>query len=95
MEILIYVANGMNLLGYCMKDILRLRLMMLAAASCLAAYFYCRPEPLMTVVYWNLFYVALNLYQIARLLRARFKSASEGPEAGEEIDGEAAANANA
>ena len=73
MEILIYIANGMNLLGYCMKDILRLRLMMLAAASCLAAYFYSRPEPMMTVVYWNLFYVVLNLYQIAQLLHQRFK----------------------
>ena len=36
MECLIYIANGMNLLGYCMKDMLRLRVMMLAAATCLA-----------------------------------------------------------
>lgn len=68
MESLIYIANGLNLLGYCMKDILRLRIMMLLAASCLAAYFYSRPEPLMTVVYWNLFYVCLNLYQIGCLV---------------------------
>jgi len=92
MEILIYIANGMNLLGYCMKDILRLRLMMLAAASCLAAYFYSRPDPLMTVVYWNLFYVGLNLFQIAQLLRARPGSAIEGARAGEDISGEAPAD---
>jgi len=92
MDILIYIANGMNLLGYCMKDILRLRLMMLAAASCLAAYFYSRPEPLMTVVYWNLFYVGLNLFQIAQLLRARPRTAIEGPRAGEDVSGEAPAD---
>lgn len=78
MEILIYIANGMNLLGYCMRDLLRLRFMMLAAASCLAAYFYCHPEPLMTVVYWNLFYVGLNAYQIARLIRERTSSRATG-----------------
>ena len=64
----------MNLLGYCMKDILRLRLMMLAAASCLAAYFYSRPDPLMTVVYWNLFFVSLNAFQIARIIWERYAS---------------------
>jgi hypothetical protein len=95
MEILIYIANGMNLLGYCMKDILRLRLMMLAAASCLAAYFYTRPDPLMTVVYWNLFYVGLNLFQIAQLLRARLKSAIEEPQVRDGIGGEATVNTNA
>lgn len=72
MECLIYIANGMNLLGYCMKDMLRLRIMMLLAASCLAAYFYFRPEPLMTVVCWNLFYMGLNLFQISRLVAKRF-----------------------
>jgi hypothetical protein len=71
MESLIYIANGLNLLGYCMKDMLRLRILMLAAASCLAGYFYFRAEPLMTCVYWNLFYVALNSAQIARLVLAR------------------------
>lgn len=95
MEILIYIANGMNLLGYCMKDILRLRLMMLAAASCLAAYFYSRPEPMMTVVYWNLFYVGLNLFQIARLVHARLKSVIDESEAGEGLGGEATVDTNA
>lgn len=94
MEILIYIANGMNLLGYCMKDILRLRLMMLAAASCLAAYFYSRPEPLMTVVYWNLFYVGLNLYQIARLLRVRFGNWIAQAEAKGRIRGQATVTQN-
>jgi hypothetical protein len=95
MDILIYIANGMNLLGYCIKDILRLRLMMLAAASCLAAYFYSRPDPLMTVVYWNLFYVGLNLFQIAQLLRVRFGGAVEGCRDGEAIGDRAAGDTNA
>ena len=85
MDTLIYIANGMNLLGYCMKDVLRLRFLMLAAASCLAAYFYTRPEPLMTVVYWNLFYVGLNLMQIGRLLAERFGIGGGRAQAGAKI----------
>jgi len=72
MESLIYIANGMNLLGYCLKDMLCLRVTMVGAASCLAAYFFFRAEPLMTVVCWNLFYVGLNLVQIIRLVWERF-----------------------
>jgi hypothetical protein len=68
MECLVYIANGMYLLSYFMKDILRLRVLTVAAAICLVAYFYFRPEPMMTVVYWNLFFVALNVYQIMRII---------------------------
>jgi hypothetical protein len=41
------------------------------AATCLATYFYCQPEPMLTVVGWNMFFIALNLFQIARVLHAR------------------------
>ncbi len=68
MEWLVYIANGMYLLSYYMKDILRLRIFTVAAAICLTTYFYFRPEPMMTVVYWNLFFVALNVYQIVRIV---------------------------
>ena len=39
------------------------------AAACLALYFATRPEPLWTVVGWNLFFLALNGFQVACLLR--------------------------
>ena len=69
MELLVYIANGLYLLSYLVQDMLRLRLLTLLAAVCLAAYFYARPEPLLTVVCWNVFFVALNLIQLVRLLR--------------------------
>ena len=47
---------------------LRLRVLTLVAAACLAVYFGTRPEPLWTVVGWNLFFLALNGFQIVRLL---------------------------
>ena len=48
-----------------------LRAFALGGASCLALYSYTLPTPLMQVVYWNLFYVTLNVLWIARLLLAR------------------------
>jgi hypothetical protein len=71
MEFMIYVANGMYVASYFMKDILRLRILSVLAASCLIAYFYCRAEPMMTVVYWNLFFVGVNTFQVARIFWTR------------------------
>ena len=67
MEFMIYVANGMYVASYFMKDILHLRILSVVAASCLIAYFYWRAEPMMTVVYWNLFFVGVNTFQVARI----------------------------
>ena len=71
MESLIFVANGMYVASYFMNDILRLRLLTVTAASCLATYFYSLPEPMWTVIGWNTFFIALNLFQIGREVRAR------------------------
>ncbi len=71
MESLVYIANCMYLLSYFMNDMLRLRLLTVAAACCLVAYFYFRPEPMMTIIGWNLFFVALNIFQISCLVRKR------------------------
>ena len=65
------MANGMYLASYFMKDMLHLRVLTVAAALCLVAYFYVRPEPMMTVVGWNLFFVALNVFQITRIVVSR------------------------
>ena len=74
MEILVYMANGMYLASYFMKEMLHLRMLTIAAALCLSAYFYIRPDPMMTVVCWNLFFVALNVFQITRIINARSRS---------------------
>ena len=68
MESLIYAANGMYVVAYFMTDMLRMRILTVIAASCLATYFYCQPVPMLTVVGWNVFFIALNLFQIARVL---------------------------
>lgn len=71
MDNLINAANVMYVLAYFTTDLLRLRLLTLTGAACLAGYFASRPEPLWTVVAWNLFFLALNLIQLARIMHKR------------------------
>jgi hypothetical protein len=73
METLIYAANILYLLSYLVRDILYLRLLTVVAACCLVAYFYTQAEPLMTVIYWNLFFVTLNVLQLTRILWERYR----------------------
>ena len=74
MEALVYAANILYLLSYTVRDILHLRLLTIVAACCLVSYFYNQAEPLMTVVYWNVFFVVLNALQLAFIVRARLRS---------------------
>jgi hypothetical protein len=53
------------------RDILWLRILTVIAASCLIPYFYFQPVPLMTPIYWNLTFTALNSYWIVRLFLER------------------------
>jgi hypothetical protein len=73
METLIYAANILYLLSYLVRDILYLRLLTVVAACCLVTYFYAQAEPLMTVIYWNLFFVTLNVLQLTRILWERYR----------------------
>jgi hypothetical protein len=68
---LIHVANVLYLFAFMMRDVLWLRILTVIAASCLIPYFYFRPEPLLTPIYWNLVFTALNSYWIVRLLLER------------------------
>ena len=68
----------MYLLSYFVRDILKLRVLTVIAATCLIAYFYLRPEPMMTVVYWNTFFVAQNMFWIVRLVMKRRTESSIG-----------------
>ena len=77
MEILIYIANGLYLLSYMVKDILKLRLLTVVAACVLVAYFSLQPEPVASIIFWNLFFVCLNLIQITTIVRSRIRSARE------------------
>lgn len=71
MEYLIHIANVLYLFSYTMRDILWLRVLSVAAACFLIPYFYLRPDPLMTAIYWNLVFVSLNVYWIFRVLLER------------------------
>ena len=77
MEALVYIANVLYLASYFMSDLLRLRLRLLTvtAACVLVAYFSLQPEPMITVICWDLFYVALNMFQIFRIVRCQNQAA--------------------
>ena len=68
MDMLINVANTLYVIAYFTSNMLRLRVLTLVATACLAIYFGTRPEPLWTVVGWNVFFLLLNLWQVSRLL---------------------------
>jgi hypothetical protein len=71
MEHLITIANLLYVGAYFVREVLWLRMLALAGSCCLALYFASRPDPLMNVVCWNLFFAALNAFWIARLLAQR------------------------
>ena len=71
MDTLIHTANALYLLSYLMRDILWLRVFTVIAALCLVLFFLTQPEPLLAAVFWNLVFVALNIYWIIRLLAER------------------------
>jgi len=77
MELLIYTANVLYLISYLVRDILHLRMLTIVAACCLVIYFYCQPEPMMTVVGWNLFFIALNVVQLTRIGIERMRLAQQ------------------
>jgi len=71
METFLHAANVLYLFSYLVRDILWLRILTVIAASCLLPFFYFRPEPLMSAIYWNLLFTVLNIYWIVRLLLER------------------------
>ena len=68
MDYFINIANILYLLSYFMQDVLLLRSLTVIAAFCLILYFYFQPDPLMVPIYWNLFFIALNIYWVVRLV---------------------------
>lgn len=71
MDVLINLANILYVVAYFTTNIVRLRMLTLVAATCLAVYFSSQPVPLLNVVAWNLAFIALNLIQLVRLMAAR------------------------
>lgn len=78
MEILLNAANVLYVVAYFTLDMLRLRLLTISAATCLAIYFYSQPAPMLNVVFWNLFFITLNVFQIVRLILVQNRQRNEG-----------------
>ncbi|RUW55138.1 hypothetical protein EOA32_02980 [Mesorhizobium sp. M1A.F.Ca.ET.072.01.1.1] len=76
MELLINAANILYVIAYFTMDMLRLRMLTLTAATCLAVYFYCQPVPMLNVVAWNVFFIGLNVVHITRIVRERYTGAA-------------------
>ncbi len=70
-ELLIHAANVLYLFAFMVRDIMWLRILTVVAASFLIPYFYFQPVPLMTAIYWNLAFTALNLFWIVLLFLER------------------------
>jgi hypothetical protein len=73
MDPLVNLANILYVVAYFTTDMLRLRLLTLVAAACLAIYFLNQPVPLLNVVAWNCAFMLLNLWQLARIAASRRK----------------------
>ena len=71
MESLINLANVIYILSYFEQDRVRFRLLTITAAACLVTYFLLLPEPPMTIVYWNVIFSLLNIFQLGRILIER------------------------
>jgi hypothetical protein len=70
-DILVHAANLLYLFAFMVRDILWLRVLTVVASFCLVAYFYFQPVPLVSPIYWNIVFTALNVYWIVRLLMER------------------------
>ena len=79
MDVLINAATVLFMLGYFTTNMLRLRLLSVVGTVCVLVYFYSQPEPMMTVVAWNLVFLVLNIVQLAQMLRSRWPRVGSGP----------------
>ena len=71
MDILLHTANVLYLLSFTMRDVLWLRVTAVAASVLLVSFFWTCDEPLLQVIVWNLAFMALNAYWVARLVCER------------------------
>jgi len=68
---LVHFGYLLQLFALLARDVLWLRGMLVVAQSVLAAYAYLRGPEFMPYVWWNVLFVLINLYWVARLLRER------------------------
>ena len=71
LESFIFVANLLYVATYFTERLLRIRVMTFFAGCCLLAYHVLQPDPILSIIGWNTFFVGLNVVQILRL-RTRY-----------------------
>src|SRR6516162_6298093 len=64
-------ANLLYLASYSVRDILWLRILTIVAGVLLIPYYYLQSKPLWIAIGWNLVFVGINLFWVARLLLER------------------------
>ncbi|MFQ5974472.1 MAG: hypothetical protein ACE5Q3_19285, partial [Alphaproteobacteria bacterium] len=88
MDILLHMANVLYLISFLLRDILWLRVLTVIASVLLIFFFWACPYPLLEAIAWNLVFMALNIYWIARLLLERRRPADDaGSRKGSRIHG--------
>ena len=78
MEALFVAANLTFLTTYLVNDLLRSRVLSGVGTLFLIAYFATLDEPMLSVVGWNLLFLALNGVQMGRMLLSRRASTAGG-----------------
>jgi CRP-like cAMP-binding protein len=68
---LVHFGYLLQLFALLARDVLWLRGILVVAQSVLAGYAYLRGPEFLPYVYWNVLFVLINLYWVARLLRER------------------------
>jgi CRP-like cAMP-binding protein len=70
-DYLIHFANVLFVASYSVRDILWLRVLTIVATVSLLPYYYTRPTPLTEAIAWNVLFLAINGWQLWRLVLER------------------------
>ncbi|QEG36550.1 cyclic nucleotide-binding domain-containing protein [Bythopirellula goksoeyrii] len=69
---LLHLGNILYLVAYSVRDVLWLRILMVAAMFCLLPYYFCcSATPLYEPIAWQSIFIAVNLFQIGLLILER------------------------
>jgi len=71
MNILVDLANLTYVAAYSVRDVLWLRIFAVLGGLLMIPFYYFQPTPLMVPIYWDIGFVALNMFWIVRLLFER------------------------
>lgn len=75
-DVCIHIANMIYLGSYLVRDILWLRILTVVGLTFAVSFFCVRLEPTSAPVFWHVVFVAVNLYQIFRLVQTRREKAA-------------------